>query len=562
MPAKCNVLLRDGLLFLRHDREPPMRAGACLASSGSGSTLSRSFCFLKLRGGSDAFGGAMDGDVESALADPEMAKVRAFMPRELHRTISETFGGSSFSLKSLLFARCWFYPLPPWGRKDVFHSESNFLQFWHVVMSIAICYVCAVEPFRAAGFAVDFECEKPAHDLNSMCKASRISLMDMLVNGVFLAEMCLIHPHTAYYKPLGRGKYVLIDDVQKITLTYVTSSAFIYDLIGILPFRGIFCLIARIFAFLRWGRDRGSWGGRSKSPGLTPGVHETWWKEGQMPPAGKDGTHVSSGAARMWTPFFVMLLDATRLFHLMRLHHFHRVWHYAQRRFPRRARLIHLAKLLVYLLFSSHILCCAWFWVGLHDPKGWISRQKYTGAESWYEKYVTSFYFVYSTMTTVGYGDISARTPLERFFCVWAMVCGSFLFGVLIGSVPAVFNTRSAAVVSYLAHEQNVKEYLHAHKVPDELRGRILQYYEYRFPNRRLHNVEDMSAQLPRSIQEALGLHLHQHLVKSCRILSRCCATTLADVCLRFKQYYAARGDVIINARSAPQVRYSVNALY
>ena len=98
--------------------------------------------------------------------------------------------------------------------------------------------------------------------------------------------------------------------------------------------------------------------------------------------------------------------------------------------------------------------------------------------------------------------------------------------------------------------------------MPDELRGRILQYYEYRFPNRRLHNVEDMSTQLPRSIQEALGLHLHQHLVKSCRILSRCCATTLADVCLRFKQYYAARGDVIINARSVPQVRYSVYSLY
>jgi hypothetical protein len=35
-------------------------------------------------------------------------------------------------------------------------------------------------------------------------------------------------------------------------------------------------------------------------------------------------------------------------------------------------------------------------------------------SDHWFSHYVTSFYFVYATMTTVGYGDINAVTVAER----------------------------------------------------------------------------------------------------------------------------------------------------
>ena len=156
-----------------------------------------------------------------------------------------------------------------------------------------------------------------------------------------------------------------------------------------------------------------------------------------------------------------------------------------------------------------------------------------------------------------GYGDISARTPLERFFCVWVMVLGSFLFGVLIGSVPAAMNPDPTDASSrYAEQEKNVKEYLQEHQVAAALRGRILQYYEYRFPDRRFYDIEALIAQLPRSIQEALALHMHRDLVASCVFLGRCSPATLSDVCLRLRPFYAARGDVIVHAMSEPDGLY------
>jgi hypothetical protein len=51
----------------------------------------------------------------------------------------------------------WFYPDPPWGRKDVFRAGSKFLQIWDCVLWLAMLYVGFQVPFRAAGFVPEIE---------------------------------------------------------------------------------------------------------------------------------------------------------------------------------------------------------------------------------------------------------------------------------------------------------------------------------------------------------------------------------------------------------------------
>ena len=67
-------------------------------------------------------------------------------------------------------------------------------------------------------------------------------------------------------------------------------------------------------------------------------------------------------------------------------------------------------------------------------------------------------------------------------------------------------------------------------------------------------------AQLPRSIQEALAVHLHRDLAGNCLVLQRCSAATLSDVCLRLRPFFAARGDVIIHAASEPDGIYLIRS--
>jgi hypothetical protein len=54
------------------------------------------------------------------------------------------------------------------------------------------------------------------------------------------------------------------------------------------------------------------------------------------------------------------------------------------------------------------------------------------------EIYLTAFYFVLTTMTTVGYGEISQVNIYERFLGIIILVVGSVCFSFLAGSVTSL----------------------------------------------------------------------------------------------------------------------------
>lgn len=65
-----------------------------------------------------------------------------------------------------------------------------------------------------------------------------------------------------------------------------------------------------------------------------------------------------------------------------------------------------------------------------------------------FDIYIHAFYFTVTTMTTVGYGDMSANTSLERIFCILLMVLGVIVFTFISGALASVlssFDTTNAA---------------------------------------------------------------------------------------------------------------------
>lgn len=96
-----------------------------------------------------------------------------------------------------------------------------------------------------------------------------------------------------------------------------------------------------------------------------------------------------------------------------------------------------LGTFIVSLTMSVHIVACMWVftaafgdtfegtWMeGLEEmPKG--------------ELYLTSFYFTITTLTTVGYGDISGSSPVEKVFCVCLMLAGTCIYAAASGATAA-----------------------------------------------------------------------------------------------------------------------------
>jgi hypothetical protein len=52
--------------------------------------------------------------------------------------------------------------------------------------------------------------------------------------------------------------------------------------------------------------------------------------------------------------------------------------------------------------------------------------------------YVTSFYFTVTTIMTVGYGDITAYSLMERLLCILLMLTGVVSFSYATGSISSI----------------------------------------------------------------------------------------------------------------------------
>lgn len=57
---------------------------------------------------------------------------------------------------------------------------------------------------------------------------------------------------------------------------------------------------------------------------------------------------------------------------------------------------------------------------------------------------MTAFYFTVTTITTVGYGDISGNNTTERIICALMMVMGVIFFSINSGNITSIITNQEA----------------------------------------------------------------------------------------------------------------------
>lgn len=90
---------------------------------------------------------------------------------------------------------------------------------------------------------------------------------------------------------------------------------------------------------------------------------------------------------------------------------------------------------LIYFAMTTHIVACIWIISGTMDPDSdgsWLSDYD---VEERSKVYLTSFYFTVTTITTVGYGDMSGNTSVEKTIVIFIMLIGVIGFSLTSGAL-------------------------------------------------------------------------------------------------------------------------------
>ena len=94
----------------------------------------------------------------------------------------------------------------------------------------------------------------------------------------------------------------------------------------------------------------------------------------------------------------------------------------------------------VFAILFVHTIACLWIMLGVHeDPNevNWIDYGKFN-QEEMASMYAIGIYWTITTITTVGYGDISATNTTERIVACIIMVIGVLAFSYSTGALSSI----------------------------------------------------------------------------------------------------------------------------
>jgi voltage-gated potassium channel len=152
-----------------------------------------------------------------------------------------------------------------------------------------------------------------------------------------------------------------------------------------------------------------------------------------------------------------------------------------------------------------HLVACGWISLGSGSAGPDLDRTF---------EYVKALYWSFSTLTTVGYGDITAKTPVQMFYASLIQVIGVGMFGYVLSNVTSLLSRIDAAREHHMDSLDRIETFMHSHRIPTSLRGSIRSYYHYLWTNHKGYRDKTLIRDLPPKIQSELLFYINKSIIE------------------------------------------------
>jgi len=172
------------------------------------------------------------------------------------------------------------------------------------------------------------------------------------------------------------------------------------------------------------------------------------------------------------------------------------------------------------IIFASHILACAWGGIPrIMGPEHMMYENSWylsTGVvdEPIMTQYCYALYWAVTTVTTVGYGDISPQNMYEMVFVIIAMVVSGAFYGYLVASISAYFMASDAHMMQFEEKMRELRAYMRLRKYPQDLQKKMKAFFSHYYNKRTDFDELMMLQQLPFNVSEEVSTYLSDRLME------------------------------------------------
>ncbi|XP_018354195.1 PREDICTED: potassium voltage-gated channel subfamily H member 2 isoform X7 [Trachymyrmex septentrionalis] len=211
----------------------------------------------------------------------------------------------------------------------------------------------------------------------------------------------------------------------------------------------------------------------------------------------------------------------------------------------------------------AHWMACIWYAIGnaerptLKSKVGWLdilandTHQFYfhnnTGGPSIKSRYITALYFTFSSLTSVGFGNVAPNTDAEKIFTIIVMLIGSLMYASIFGNVSAIIQRLYSGTARYHTQMLRVREFIRFHQIPNPLRQRLEEYFQHAWTYTNGIDMNSVLKGFPECLQADICLHLNRNLLSNCRAFEGASQGCLRALSLKFKTTHAPPGDTLVH---------------
>ena len=200
-----------------------------------------------------------------------------------------------------------------------------------------------------------------------------------------------------------------------------------------------------------------------------------------------------------------------------------------------------LFMLVFWILVAAHLVACGWIYIG--------GAGKYTSSGDYISNgavYLEAFYWTITTLTTIGYGDITPESPIQFIYVIIVMLMGAATYGFIIGNIANLIANLDITKSRFREKVENIDTFLKYRNIPNQLQVRIHNYYEYLWESRRGYEESNLLLDLPKPLKTQIAFFLNRDIIEKVPLFKEASHEFIKDIILNLSPVIYTPGDQII----------------
>ncbi|KAL4470332.1 hypothetical protein ABPG74_011943 [Tetrahymena malaccensis] len=213
--------------------------------------------------------------------------------------------------------------------------------------------------------------------------------------------------------------------------------------------------------------------------------------------------------------------------------------------------LTNLILLMTKIIYLCHLFACFFYKIGrFSQSQGEQSWLDQLGDSNSQTLYINAIYYASVTITTVGYGDITPKSYIEKtFIVVMAFICCAN-FGYAMNQIGLIIQEYNEIKLQYRQNIATINKYMKERDVNKLLQSKVRKYFEYIYSeSENFHSHSDqalskLSSNLQLQIKKEINLRSLKNIPFLCSLFSNEC---LEKVALKINERSYGIGETIID---------------